>query len=1353
MTRTKKNDNTNTKKYSISTSILKNAKSNISKSTRKYKSINFTNIKYNINDKNKLTQKGGNIFKHWKNMYKFKKFKKNFDSEEAKIKKYIGSYKINSETFKKIAESKRDSTTNYILNKRQLTILDMTKPKETSTDKTDKNFLKGVISGHDLSMIENKTKRLELEMSETNRQIAKNLPEFIKDKKQFQIRTTKFIKLVEKFSDTDIGKFNAKIKLKKLRYNEITKQTNTTLKSTDKKDKKKYTKHKADYDAIAKFGDDVIQNQQKLVHEINELLQNAEFYIGQMEALVGTKTGADANIIEWDKLYRKIFEFLYKIIGNIGKTKGKIEEVKKLELEIDMSLHPIAQTRSDKTAEERQLKESSRTLKNSQEELTKVIQFLDASAGNLNEILAKLINEKMASELYLDTTKIASTFEYIYNIMVRYMNIFKPIATQSGGANGTVARGRGRGGRGGRGRGGRGGTTFRGTPNIGIKSLHPICYNSGDPDRDFNEIAKTLITPNDKNTTLFIYTDSFKNYSQGNVADDGNGIITEPNFTLRKFRKDVAGHNISGNKINSLGIPVGFDDKDQYENDTLDINVPGIIENIINTPIPIDKNSININFITKHNNQVTVTDALNLFSDAIKNIHLYINKFNIKTIYYYAYCNDNNINDKYVIDMKPFYKSAYTFSQKNFFKKSADIRDKIKALFEKDGFTENTVIAAATPTGAAPTGAAPTGAAPTGAAPTGAAPTVATPTVATPVVAPVVPPYTKYSIHPLNNKYFENIFVANKNKDPNYVKKMLFIYNENFIEYASDTIEKGGGNARARPFRQDLIDIDDNDRIEEADGVFKQCDGMMSIGIPTGYLIDDATISNDNINNNNYDYNNLKFRYINEDDTNLKQYYEFATIDGQSNKLFEMSLQNIYKFIIDHPDITDIYYSADTTNNYGNVNYPDLGLKIFSSSAKHPWTHTNLLNINNQLKNLFEELGKISGRKFEKQMDSTIINTTPIQGQPVTATVVATPAQAAQATRVAQAVAQAAASRSTIPTTVPQITQINASGFAMNSNSLITIPSNNNTITDDSGNVIKRETTNITINGQIATITKDGHIFFDQSLPLNSPIHRIVKNLKLINTQNQYNNNIEKISKNIELIYDIFNGITTPQSEFMSISKDVQELSQELIKLKFIEPKLIKANIGSPSPLAKKYSWVLKPVELIKSELHSLKGTETLNKLINENKGMQEIISKNSQVSDEQYKILITMLELTPSLKPEYASILDKIVESDSNINILNKKIKDQIPDITKRCTVYRNIIYSYGTRGGAKFAKELLEYRCNQPGAKQAQYPPNQNPNPNKKGQKGYPNPQYNPPYNPQYQQPYNPQYQQPYQPQYLVQ
>jgi HAMP domain-containing protein len=131
------------------------------------------------------------------------------------------------------------------------------------------------------SMIENRTKRLELEMAEANKQIAKNLPEFIKDKKQFQIRTIKFIKLVKTFSDSDIGKFNAKIKLKKIRYDEIMKQTNTKLKSTDKKDKKKYTKHKADYDLIAKFGDDVIQNQQKLVHEINELLENAEFYTTQ----------------------------------------------------------------------------------------------------------------------------------------------------------------------------------------------------------------------------------------------------------------------------------------------------------------------------------------------------------------------------------------------------------------------------------------------------------------------------------------------------------------------------------------------------------------------------------------------------------------------------------------------------------------------------------------------------------------------------------------------------------------------------------------------------------------------------------------------------------------------------------------------------------------------------------------------------------------------------------------------------------------------------------------------------------------------------------------------------------------
>jgi hypothetical protein len=1201
MTRTKKNYNNNTKKYS--SPILKNAKSNISKSSRKYKSINFENIKYNINDFGRLTQKGGNIFKHWSNMHKFKKFKKQFDKEEANIKKYMGSYKVNADTFKKIAESKRDSTTNYILNKRQLTILDMTKPKTTSDDKTDKNFLKSVISGHDLSMIENKTKRLEIEMSEANKQIAKNLPEFIKDKKKFQIRTIKFIKLVKTFSDTDIGKFNAKIKLKKIRYDEIMKQTNTKLKSTDKKDKNKYTKHKADYDMIAKFGDDVIQNQQKLVHEINELLENAEFYIGQLEALAGTKTGADTNIIEWDKLYRKIFEFLYKIIGNIGKTKGKIEEIKKLELEIDISLHPISQTLSGNTYEEKQLIESSRTLKNQQQDLGQVIQFLDASASNLNQILEMLINEKMASELYLDSTKIASAFEFIYVKMQKYMNIFKPIQS-GGGSKSTKSSKRKSVGK-----------------NIIKVEIKPICHSDTTFDTFDNIVLRPDFNPDEN---LFIYTDSFENYDDNNT-DEGDEYYNK----FRKYRKDIYPWN--NTDFNSLGIPVGFDTPIYKNNRTK-------LFDLSDSDFNINKNKMTKMTLINKKTEPSIDNAKNLLIQSITNIYKLLENSrykNIKNVYYYKYCKTDEKKKLDLIDLKGY--STDDFTHNNIKHLLNIITNLLKNI------NKNTTISTTTPS-------------------------TTTPSTTTPSST-----LAKYSIHPLkynrSNNGFEDIFIANKKKKSENADKMLFIYNDNFDEYCNGSLNFGANNAGARPFRQDLVKSDD-ERIAATNSgsKFRDCKGMLSLGIPIGHP--DNT-GGGAIYEELYTYNNTDA---------MKSFNVSSDLFCETNKeneIIKISMQNIYKYVYDNPNITDIYYSAKDTS----PDYPGLGLGIFKN---HKWTKDNIDNINNQLENLFKELGKIPNRKFtinKNNFDIDIVNPVtsdpthnPVEPAKKTVTFTANTRGSVGITGITgitgstRTTVSSGSSGSSDSTLSIPIASINVDGIAIGANGTAIIASN------ISRNLAVGSLVNI--NNMKATVQKNGTLFFDPNIPENSSINRIVKYLKVINKQNKYDNNIEKINKNVEQIYNILNGIITPQSEFMSISKDVQELSQDLIKLKFIEPKLIKANIGSPSPLVKKYSWVLNPVELIKSEFHALKGTETLDKLIKENKVMQEIVVKNSQVSDVKYNDIIRILKISNSnfsiLKSTDEIInLEKLLSDNNKDNFIKNIDSEKIED---KCAIYSNL-------------------------------------------------------------------------------
>ena len=482
MSRTKKN---NDKKYTrkISTTVNK---------IGKYKSIK--NIKKTITNKNgkyinKIkTQKGGLFgIKHWLNMNKFNKLIKNLQKEEKDIKKYIGSYKANANIFKNLAENKRDRTTEYVLNRRQQKIIELIKPRDESENYNNKNYLKNLISDHDLQMIENKHERLEIDIAQSQNSIKKNLPEFKKDKITLEKKSKKFIDLVKQISSGDLGNFQAKIKLLRKEYDEIVPQAKGTLKSIHKKALKTYTSHKADYDKVIKLDETYIQQQQGLVHQINDLLEQGQFYIDQMEELESKREGVDSNIVIWEDLYTKIYELIDKILNSIKDTKKKIEGIKAYDKEIDIALHPIAQNTSDSV-----IKQSSEKFKVAQKEFENVIKFLDASASNINEILGMLLNEKMASEIAYDSNKIASAFLRILNIMNEYKNIFTPIISnkQVGGSARSFRTGRSgsstRGGIGSRsGRGGRSGRSGRQNfrqPGIGSVrfkefKIFPIIYD------------------------------------------------------------------------------------------------------------------------------------------------------------------------------------------------------------------------------------------------------------------------------------------------------------------------------------------------------------------------------------------------------------------------------------------------------------------------------------------------------------------------------------------------------------------------------------------------------------------------------------------------------------------------------------------------------------------------------------------------------------------------------------------------------------------------------------------------------------------------------------------------------------
>jgi len=145
---------------------------------------------------------------------------------------------------------------------------------------------------------------------------------------------------------------------------------------------------------------------------------------------------------------------------------------------------------------------------------------------------------------------------------------------------------------------------------------------------------------------------------------------------------------------------------------------------------------------------------------------------------------------------------------------------------------------------------------------------------------------------------YGTIFTPGKiTTDFNHIKnsnceQKLFIYNENFHQYLDkNDLNRGGGNAFLRPYRQD----------NEKNLVIKE-PKIKSLGIPTA-------------------------------------------MGPESMETIQDAINNIFNYIDNNINITEIYYSSDNNMN--------LGLGIF---ANQPFARTNIQEISSLLLMMFKKL-------------------------------------------------------------------------------------------------------------------------------------------------------------------------------------------------------------------------------------------------------------------------------------------------------------------------------------------------------------------------------------------------------------
>ena len=501
---------------------------------------------------------------------------------------------------------------------------------------------------------------------------------------------------------------------------------------------------------------------------------------------------------------------------------------------------------------------------------------------------------------------------------------------------------------------------------------------------------------------------------------------------------------------------------------------------------------------------------------------------------------------------------------------------------------------------------------------------------------------------------------------------MLFIYDDNFNDYSSGTKDKGTGNNRYRMSRKDSKLPNQNDSENPR--------GMNTLGIPTGYSTADKTKGA--ISSTNYDYSNPDdFEFINKTTT----YTDFFT-NNNYDEILKKSMKNIYDYIkkfkiqyIFYPTYKNEY---DTDKKEFKYEIPKIDLDPFLGKE---WTTQNKNALENQFMNLIKNIIKINNNYEIEDINNEDANPAnpanpQIPATPQNPPIPATPQTNPNIPPSPQGVANRKQEKSL------EDYSISNDNFLVDGNNkkIDVRAAYNYNFVDKTGNVIDMslENKNITIKGKKGKINSDGTIYFNPSEPENNPIRSIVSIMQKPDNQ-KYENNIKIITNNTDKINDQINKIIEPKSEFMLLTERVQELSNLLFKLSQIEPKVINVQLDKPKPLALQYSWILKPVQLNKSEFHGLKGTETLDKLIKEDKAMNKFYKDSTSFSDSDIDKIIEILgsAYNPTLTNEQSDKINNI-NLDSLVGKCLSKISNRPPDNqnTFSSILYNNLIRRRGT-------------------------------------------------------------------------
>ena len=437
----KKCNNCKTKKHNYShncSGVTK--KHNYSNNFKKYSLINnnLTRIKRIKNITNITKKHTGGMFGlkyiefQW-NMHKFNKMIDKLNKFDKKIQDDIDSYKIQAKTFEMRAQDKAEIQTEIINNYRQKIIILIYQKDEIETPEKKQSIK--IMINDSIKTVDDHLTSLGERKIQLDKEMGKDIPEYLRLMKSFKIKTEKFNKLTEEYAKN--SKFYQEIKEMKRSYDIILdgKKSENGLSKSDKKKISKFKQNKSKYDKVLNLSDSEFQNRKNIEQDIANLLKTAEYFkdqIGEYKGKVKIKSGMldsqmyDVNCIggsgllcEWYEKYTEFAELLLEINPMCDES---IEKLKIIAQCIDNSIINlnvvITNYKTDPHPE---------ALLRFKTDIMELLSMFELIKKSILSLKAEFYKQTPATRLIYDYNEIGVNLNFIESKLGEYNKIFKDI--------------------------------------------------------------------------------------------------------------------------------------------------------------------------------------------------------------------------------------------------------------------------------------------------------------------------------------------------------------------------------------------------------------------------------------------------------------------------------------------------------------------------------------------------------------------------------------------------------------------------------------------------------------------------------------------------------------------------------------------------------------------------------------------------------------------------------------------------------------------------------------------------------------------------------------------------------------